>query len=146
MESLSDTIGFLAITVRTANGALPVEGALVNIYENYELENGDDVINSNGHLIYSLRTNESGQAERVALPTKSASLSLEPGNVHPFMSYNIIVSKDGYFNSDVINIPVFQGVTSLQPVNLIPLSEFSSPSDDIPFYDSRFVETPDIDL
>ena len=147
MENLTDSIGFLTVTVRTANGALPIEGALVNIYENYETENGNgDKTNSNGHLIYSMRTNSSGQTERVALPTKSASLSTEPGNVRPLMSYNVFASKEGYFDSDVINISVFQGITSVQPINLIPLSEFSSPIDDVPYYDSRFVEIPDNNL
>ena len=41
MDSLTDSIGFLTVNVRTANGALPIEGALVNIYENYEIENGN---------------------------------------------------------------------------------------------------------
>jgi hypothetical protein len=142
MENLTDDIGFLAVTVRTSNGALPIENAKVSIYENYE--NGG--ANSNGHLIYSLRTNEFGQTEKVALPTKSSSLSLEPGNFHPFTSYNIFVSSEGYFDSDVINVPIFQGITSLQPINLIPVSEFANPTDDVPFNDSRFVEIPDTDL
>ena len=147
MENFTDEIGFLAVTVRTSNGALPVENAIVNIYENRETKNGDgDITNANGHLLYSLRTNKLGQTEKVALPTKSNSLSLVPGNLQPFTSYNVFVSSEGYFDSDVINIPVFQGITSLQPVNLIPLSEFSSPVDDVPFYDSRFVEIPDNDL
>lgn len=147
MENLADTIGFLTVTVRTANGALPIEGALVNIYENNETKNGNgDITNSNGHLIYSMRTNASGQTEKVALPTKSASLSLEPGNIHPFMSYNVFASKEGYFDSDVINVPIFQGITSIQPINIIPLSEFSNPNSFNPQYDSCFVEIPDTDL
>jgi len=147
MDSLTDSIGFLTVNVRTANGALPIEGALVNIYENYEIENGNgDKTNTNGHLIYSTRTNSFGQTEKLALPTKSASLSQKPGNIRPFMSYNIFASKDGYFDSDIINMPVFQGITSVQPINLIPLSEFSSPTDDVPLHDSRFVEIPDNDL
>ena len=142
MENLTDEIGFLAVTVRTSNGAIPIENAKVSIYENYD--NGG--ANSNGHLIYSLRTNNFGQTEKVALPTKSMSLSLEPGNLQPFTSYNIFVSSEGYFDSDVINVPIFQGVTSLQPINLIPVSEFANPTDDVPFYDSRFVEIPNTKL
>ena len=48
MENLTDEIGFLAVTVRTSNGAIPIENAKVSIYENYD--NGG--ANSNGHLIY----------------------------------------------------------------------------------------------
>ena len=143
MENLTDEIGFLTVTVRTSSGALPIENAMVNIYENIETKNGDgDITNANGHLIYSMRTNKSGQTEKVALPTKNIMLSLTPENVQPFRSYNVFVSSEGYFDSDVINVPVFQGITSIQPINLIPLSEFSSPVDDVPFYDSRFVEIP----
>ena len=147
MEILNDDIGFLTVTVRTSNGALPIKNAMVSIYENRENDNGNgNLINSNGYLLYSLRTDEFGQTEKVVLPTKSNSLSLTPGNKHPFESYNVFVSSEGYFDSDVINIPIFQGITSLQPINLIPLSEFSSPIDDVPFYDSRFVEIPNNDL
>ncbi len=147
MENFDDAIGFLTVNVRTANGAIPIEGALVNIYKNLEIKNGNkDTTNANGHLIYSMRTNNSGQTEKVALPTKNANLSLSPGNIHPFMSYNVFASKEGYFDSDVINMPIFQGITSVQPINLIPLSEFANPNDDIPSSDSRFVEIPDNDL
>ena len=137
-----DSIGFLVVTVRSANGSIPIENALVNIYENKN-ENG---VMANGHLLYTLRTNSLGQTEKIALPTKDSSLSLAPGNLKPFTSYNIFVSSNGYFDSDVINAPVFQGITSIQPINLIPLSEYAKPYDYEPFYNSRFVETPDTDL
>lgn len=147
MENTADAIGFLSVIVRTANGAIPIEGAIVNVYENRETKNGNgDFTNANGYLLYTARTNSSGQAEKIALPTKSSALSQEPGNERPFMSYNVFASKEGYFDSDVINVPVFQGITSLQPINLIPLSEYSSPKDFTPSYDSRFVEIPDTNL
>ena len=77
MENLTDDIGFLAVTVRTSNGALPIENAMVSIYENRENgENGNDITNSNGYLIYSLRTNKLGQTEKVALPTKKQGNSI----------------------------------------------------------------------
>ena len=138
-NSLSDEIGFLTVSVKTANGALPVKDALVNIYENLEDENGT---NSNGYLLYTMKTNALGQTERLALPTKSKALSTVPGNSRPFMSYNIFVSREGFFDSEVINAPVFQGITSIQPISLIPLSEYSSPNEPEPQHDSRFVETP----
>jgi hypothetical protein len=138
-NSLSNEIGFLIVSVKTANGALPVKDALVNIYENLEDENGT---NSNGYLLYTMKTNALGQTEKIALPTKSKALSTVPGNPRPFMSYNIFVSRDGFFDSDVINAPVFQGITSIQPISLIPLSEYSNPNELEPQHDSRFVETP----
>ena len=47
---------------------------------------------------------------------------------------------------EVGTAPIFEGVTSIQPINLIPLSEYSSPTDFTPSYDSRFVEIPDNSL
>ena len=139
----NNDIGFLIVTVRTANGAIPIENALVSIYEN---KKGDNGAMANGYLLYTLKTNSLGQTEKIALPAKSSSLSLEPGNNRPFYSYNIFVSSEGYFDSDIINAPVFQGITSIQPINLIPLSEYSSPNDYSPSQDNRFVEIPDTNL
>ena len=141
-SNLNDSIGFLVFTVRTANGAIPIKNALVNIYENKK----DSGAMSNGYLLYTLRTNELGQTEKIALPTKSSALSTSPGNERPFLSYNVFASSEGYFDSDVINIPIFQGITSIQPINLLPVSEYSSPNDFTPSYDSRFVEIPDTAL
>lgn len=141
-SNLNDSIGFLVVTVRTANGAIPIENALVNIYEN----KNDSGAMSNGFLLYSLRTNALGQTEKIALPTKSSALSNSPGNERPFFSYNVFASSEGYFDSDVINAPVFQGITSIQPINMIPVSEYSNPNDFTPSYDSRFVEIPDTAL
>ena len=45
-------IGFLEVAVRTANGALPVEGARVSVYNYTEGQNG----NGRGSLIYSVLT------------------------------------------------------------------------------------------
>lgn len=141
-SSLDNSIGFLVVTARTANGSIPLENALVNIYEN----KNDGSAMANGYLLYTLKTNSLGQTEKIALPTKNSALSLSPGNERPFYSYNIFVSSEGYFDSDVINVPIFQGITSIQPVNLIPVSEYSSPNDFNPSYDSRFVEIPNTDL
>ena len=142
MNSNLDNIGFLVVNVKTANGAIPIENALVNIYENKK----DGGAMANGYLLYTLKTNAYGQTEKIALPTKSSSFSMSPGNDRPFYSYNIFVSSDGYFDSDVINVPIFQGITSIQPINLLPVSEYSNSNDFTPSYDSRFVEIPDTDL
>jgi len=142
MTNQAESIGFLVVSARTANGAIPIENALVNIYENIE----DNGAMQNGYLLHTLKTNSLGQTEKIALPTKSASLSTEPGNARPFLSYNVFVSSEGFFDSDVINVPIFQGITSIQPVNLIPVSEYSNPNNYTPSYDSRFVEIPDTDL
>ena len=142
MNGENQHIGFLDVVVKTANGALPIEGALVNIYEYTETSEGSE----RGGLIYTLETDKNGKAPRVALPAKDKNLSLSYGNPKPFATYNISVLKDGYYDNHYVNAPIFQGVVSMQPVTLIPLAEYASPQDDYPDASRRYVEAPDTDL
>ena len=137
----SESIGFLVVEAKTANGALPVEGAKVSVYE-YS-QNGDD---TGGALLYSVLTDQDGKTVKLALGAKSKSLSMSPGNKNPFSVYNIIVEKEGYYDNSYINAPIFQGITSVQPVDLIPLLENAKPNDDFPNTTRRFVETPNTEL
>lgn len=137
----SESIGFLVVEAKTANGALPVEGAKVSVYE-YSQEEND----KSGALLYSVLTDQDGMTPKLALDAKSKELSMAPGNKNPFTVYNIIVEKEGYYNNSYINAPIFQGITSVQPVELIPLLEYAKSSDDYPNTTRRFVETPNTEL
>ncbi len=136
MNAETEAIGFLVVQTLTANGALPVENALVYVYE-YE-ENGE----SDGNAIYTQKTDSSGRTDKLALKAVRKELSLTPENKHPYTTYNVVVSADGYYGSEKINIPVFQGITSIQQVNLIPLSEFSDPYDANPDPLGRYTRIP----
>ncbi len=136
-----ESIGFLEVAVKTANGALPIVGAKVNIYE--YLPNNDGV---GGNLLYSVLTDEDGHTPKLSLGTKSKELSMTPGNENPFSVYNISVEREGFYNNRYINVPIFQGITSIQPVELIPLSEYGLSDDDFPSTTRRFVETPNTSL
>ena len=132
-----ESIGFLEVVVKTANGALPIDGAKVSVYEYLPNEDG-----MKGELLYSVLTNEDGHAPRLALGSKSKELSMSPGNENPFSVYNVNVEREGYYANQYINVPVFQGITSIQPVELIPLLEYGISNDDFPSTSQRFVETP----
>lgn len=137
----SDEIGFLIVSAKTANGALPIEGASVTVYA-YEKENetgGAQLLKND--VIYNLKTDKNGKTPKVALKTKSKTLSNSPENLFPYTTYNVYVTKDGYYDSTYINIPIFQGVTSLQEADLIPLSEFASPTDPIPNSSRQYKES-----
>ena len=143
MSYENDAIGFLQVAVKTASGALPVEGAYVTVYEYSPKENG-----KTGNIVYSLVTDNTGKTDKVALKTKSKSLSMSPSDTQalPYTTYNIGVSKEGYYGNRYINVPIFEGVTAIQPVELMPLLEYASPVDDLPFSYERFGETPNTDL
>lgn len=108
--------GFLRIRVLSAGGALPVEGAVVLISD----YNGED---SEGTLLYSLRTDEGGLTQTASLPAPPSLASQSPGNGQPYSLYNVTVMKEGYYTVENIGVMVFDEVVAIQPVNLLPLSE-----------------------
>ena len=139
MNIQGDEIGFLTVDVKTANGALPVENAQVTIY-NSARDTEKDPSSLSSDVIYNLTTDRNGKTQKVALKTKSAQLSQSPDEKIPFMSYNISVNADGFYDNSYLNVPIFQGITSIQEVLLIPLSEFASPTDPIPNSQRQYLE------
>lgn len=107
--------GQLQVQVFKAKEAVPIENATVTIF----LEE-DDGTNT---PITVTRTNRSGFTPSITVPTVSATLSLEPGHEHPYASYLIQVISPGYFTVEDVHVPVFGGITSVQPVEMLPLPE-----------------------
>ncbi|MBE6696140.1 MAG: carboxypeptidase regulatory-like domain-containing protein [Ruminococcaceae bacterium] len=123
--------GYLIMNVSSASGALPIKDARVHI-------KGADIQNRDTE--YSLNTNESGRSERIALKAPSRSLSLSPGNPYGFARYTAVVTKDGYYTQTFEGLPVFDGITSIQPVLLVPLAPYNSGDFD-PANEQRLNET-----
>ncbi len=141
MNTQNESIGFLIVNVNTANGALPVEDAMVTIYSSNVPSRSEENQFLESNIIYTLKTNKSGKTEKVALQTKSKNLSLSPMTPIPYDSYNITITADGFYDSSYLGVPIFQGITSLQNVSLIPLSEFASPNDYIPNSQRQYKES-----
>ncbi|MBQ2730089.1 MAG: hypothetical protein IJF69_04885 [Clostridia bacterium] len=108
-------VGFLKIQALSAGGAFPVMDAVVIISD------------SEGKSIASLRTDSSGLTETISLSAPPRSLSQSPPNIplQPYSTFTVQVSKDGYYPVEDYSVPVFDGITSIQRANMIPLSEFS---------------------
>ena len=70
----SANTGYLIIKVSTAQGAIPLSNATVNI-RGMEPENSG--------ILLSLVTNSDGQTVKVPLPAPSIDLSEAPGNIKP---------------------------------------------------------------
>ena len=107
--------GRLVVRVSAASGAVPVSGATVIIRSS---QNEPPVT-----VLASLITDESGLTEPILVVTPPASESLSPGGRQPFAEISTEVSADGYFTSSNLNIPIYPGITSIQPVTLIPLPD-----------------------
>ncbi|MBE6679435.1 MAG: hypothetical protein E7598_02815 [Ruminococcaceae bacterium] len=109
------SLGTLIVSVYTAGGAIPIEGALVSVRG----------ANQNGSGIISvLYTDQSGNTPRISLPAPPASTSESPGGITPFATYNVEVAKENFYPKSFINVPIFAGTTSIQPANLIPKTEY----------------------
>jgi len=102
--------GFIVVSVRTARGAIPIEGAMVTV------TSGDEVISIEF-------TNSSGMTPKLTVKTPPRKNSESPGLDTPYSSYTIRTDKVGYFSVCDINTEVYTGITSIQPVKLIPLPE-----------------------
>ena len=120
--------GRLVVRVSAASGAVPVPNATVIVRSS---ENGIPV-----RVLGVLRTDESGITFPLAIATPPLSESLTPGSNHPFSEISAEITADGYYTSVNINIPIYPGITSIQPVNLIPLPDSQIgklPSQDVVF-------------
>lgn len=122
MSNITDPInggsfGFLRFSVGSADNTIPQEGAAVYVYT-------DPADGGEPALIYTLITNADGLTDTVTLPTPPLSESFSPEYLKPYSTYSVFVSKNGFYPSDGRTVPLFPGVTSIQPINLIPLSAF----------------------
>lgn len=108
-------IGYLTIRVSTAGGAVPLEGAAVNVRGgNIELS----------EVLFSLTTNSDGITPTVSLATPPRSSSEAPQDSSPaYAVYNIDVYAKGYIPAFFNNVPVFSGINSIQPAVLVPAAE-----------------------
>ena len=109
--------GYLTVAVYTAGNALPVEGATVTV------RGADD---GNRTLVRTATTDRSGKTPAIPLPTSEAGASLTPGGPRPYAVYDILVTREGYYVHENRAAPIFAGVNSIQPVELIPLALYDS--------------------
>ena len=76
--------------------------------------------------IVTLVTDRSGQTRAVALPAPSKELSQDSENdIQPFALYDAVVFKEGFAEVVLHDIPVFDGIQSIQKVAMIPISSDS---------------------
>lgn len=110
--------GLLLIHATTARGAIPLEGALVNV-RNY-LPDGTE---GRGDVIATRVTDRDGNTDPILLPAPARQNSMKPNGGPTYTPYNVDVYLEGYFGQNYINVPIFDGITAIQPVDMIPLSE-----------------------
>lgn len=103
--------GFLKLRIAAAEGLIPVANAVAKIYVS---------IAGTRHLIVTDQSDLSGMTKPLPLPTQDKQLTLDPRNPRPYASYEVEVEHPDYKKIQITGVPVFDGITSVQPVNLVP--------------------------
>ena len=132
--------GYLVVHVTTARGAIPLEGAAV-----HSRTNEDADTTPRADILYATTTNRDGNTERIPLPAPPRENSMLPSDVPPFSTYHLEVRREGYGMQSFIALPIFSGITAVQPVDLIPLPEDGT-SDLLRPADEKFYENSPADL
>lgn len=115
--------GYLEVQVFTATGGIPISNAQVTITKG--LDKAKELIN----VLY---TNRNGKTDVIKLPAPPKENSLTPQQGKEIYSiYNIKTVKEGFITVENINVAIFSGQRSIQPVNMLPLDELNEKSTEI---------------
>lgn len=110
----------LQILVTAAQQAIPIPNVLV-------LLSRQDPGQPLETLIRVMTTDESGQTPVITLPAPDRALTQEPGEYRPYAVYRVVVVAEGYQPQFHGNVALFGGMSTLLPVEMIPLLEAPVP-------------------
>lgn len=114
--SMNPKLGTLVFDVHQdspVRGRIPVENAKVTISK---------LLGDEYYLSKIVMTDENGETKPVQLPTVSRELSLKPGEVRVYSTYRVSVEAPGYQRQDIFDVQIFDGITSVQHVDLAPVA------------------------
>ena len=104
--------GYVVTEVRTRGEALPIAGATVTV-SGYE--------NGAFRVIGVRLTDSSGSTSPIEVDTPDREESLFPFQPEqPFETISIEIDKQGFLTQIFAEVPIFAGITTIQPVQLIP--------------------------
>lgn len=110
-------------TIFEGNGAIVVKATMAN--RAVPVANVRVLIWPDGGALHSaqvLITDENGTTQRFLVRAPSTSYSFEPFPPRtPYATMNIRVEKPGFRTKNFINVPVFDGQTSIQYVQMLPV-------------------------
>lgn len=119
--------GFITARVFTSRAQIPISGASVVIESS-----------NTGSVLGARITDENGLTSPVRIETPPKDNSTSPGYDSPFTSVNIRISHPMYYTYYVRDAQVFEGQTSVQNAELVPIEE----NDRVPFRLEDFLITP----
>lgn len=104
--------GYIRVRAFMSNAQIPLENVAVTISS------------TDGTAIAMRLTGRSGLTEPVAIPAPSRAESEQPEkNGQPFTDLILYAWKSGFEQVKATNVQVFAGVTTIQDLEMVPLSE-----------------------
>ena len=101
-------VGYLRAFVFTGDRAEPLPGARVTV-------------SRDGVLFANTVTDRDGYTQVIPLPSVDPELTLTPGTVTPYVTYDVTVSADGFRPVSHENVPVYGNSYATQPVAMLPV-------------------------
>jgi hypothetical protein len=102
--------------VTAGRGTTPLEGVTVYVRD----YTGD----SEGNLLYTLKTDADGITPFVQLTAPDKASSLSPGSTTlAYSEYVVSAIKEGFNSVENVGVPIFDGIVSRQSIDMVPLTE-----------------------
>lgn len=108
--------GFIVARVFTSRAQIPISGATVTV-ETSDMES----------VLGARVTNKDGRTAPIQIEAPKKALSESPQNrgSNPFASVNIRISHPGYYTYYIQDAQIFDGETTIQNAELVPLPQSS---------------------
>ena len=102
-------LGYLTVTARMGDDAIPVAGALVTVRD------------KRGEILYQVHTDENGNTGTFSLPAPDKEFTLSPEYARSsYASYDVEIAKAGYNTINVHDAQVYDTIESIQPFRMMP--------------------------
>lgn len=116
--------GFLIVQTLSARSTYPVANSVIQIYANDE---------SGRVLVASGMTDSSGRSKKFALPAVPKSATQKPGDYQAYPSYDLEISHPGFLPVRTEGIVLYENITSLENVQMMPLTVAPPNTDQIDY-------------
>lgn len=116
--------GTLQVHAYTSDSLLPLEGVAIA------------VLDSQGTLLSAQLTNKSGQIQPVRIQVPDLADSLNPDYTgQPFTSVTVRAQHPLYEQIEANRVQLFAGVTTIQPLEMIPIALYPDKFDRVEYFD-----------
>ena len=115
--------GYLQVHAYTSDALLPLEGTAVAVRD------------AGGTLIAARLTDKSGRIDPIRISSPDKADSRDPNYVgQPFTVVSLRAQHPGYEQIQVNQVQIFAGITTLQPLEMIPIGLYPDQLDRVEYF------------